>query len=98
MTEKPITVGPKQFTPPICLGCYRYLLYNIWRRRYCTLLRLLLQLQVLYIDQKKNITNVYIFLEMSMDPIDVEAVIGLYVAAKGVKRNPFIKRLENAIF
>ena len=35
---------------------------------------------------------------MSMDPIDVKVVIGLYVAAKGVKRNPFIKRLENAIF
>ena len=37
-------------------------------------------------------------LGMSMDPIDVEVVIGLYVAAKGVKRTPFIKRLGNAIF
>ena len=35
---------------------------------------------------------------MSMDPIDVEVVNGLCVAAKAVKRNPFIKRLENAIF
>ena len=35
---------------------------------------------------------------MSMVPIDVKVVIGLYVVAKGVKRNRFIKRLENAIF
>ena len=23
MEEKPITVGPRQFTPPTCLGCYK---------------------------------------------------------------------------
>ena len=60
MTEKPITVGPKQFTPPICLGCYRYLSYDVQRSRYCSLLQLLLRFQTRYLNQKQDITNLYI--------------------------------------
>ena len=101
MEEKPITVGPRQFTPPTCLGCYRCLSIKTLSFKTVDMSKYVRKMcyDIFYYSYFHHFVSKPLCIsETQMGPIVAIIAVGRYVEILYVKINLFTKPPENAMY